>query len=43
MPNNLNLVPISINVFAQQLNIVTANILPTIGAPAFANPVGEFF
>jgi hypothetical protein len=43
MPNNLNPVPILVNLSFQQLIIVTANILPTIDAPAFADLVGEFF
>jgi len=42
MPNNLDLVPTSINIFPLQLIAATANITPTIDAPAFANPVGEF-
>jgi hypothetical protein len=42
MPNNPNLVPISINLCPQQLIIATINILPTINAPTFANRVGEF-
>ncbi len=32
MPNNLDLVPTSINLFPQQLIVVTANIPPTIDA-----------
>jgi len=43
VPNNLDPVPTSINLSPQQLIIVTVNIPPTINAPAFANPVGEFF
>jgi hypothetical protein len=43
MPNNPDLVPISINFSPQQLIITTANIPPTIDAPTFANPMGEFF
>jgi len=43
MPNNLDLVPTSINLFPQQLIVVTANIPPTIDAWAFADPMGEFF
>ncbi len=43
MPNNPNLVPISVNLSFQQFIIATANIPPTIDAPAFANPMGEFF
>ncbi len=42
MPNNPDVVPISINLFPQQLIVVTANILPTIDALAFTDPVGEF-
>jgi hypothetical protein len=43
MPNNPNPIPISINLSPQQLIMATANIPPTIDAPTFANPVGEFF
>jgi hypothetical protein len=43
MPNNPNLVPTSVNLSPQQFIIVTTNIPPTIDAPAFADPVGEFF
>jgi hypothetical protein len=43
MPNNPNPVPTSINLSPKQLIVVTANIPPTIDAPAFADQVGEFF
>jgi hypothetical protein len=43
MFNNFDLVPISINLFSQQLIVTTVNIPPTIDAPAFVDPVGEFF
>jgi hypothetical protein len=43
MPNNLDPVPTLVNLSPQQLIVATANILPTIDALAFANPVGEFF
>ncbi len=43
LPNNLNLVPISINLSPQQLIATTVNILLTINAPAFVNLIGEFF
>jgi len=43
VPNNPNLVPTLINIFPQQLIATTANIPPTTNAPAFADPVGEFF
>jgi hypothetical protein len=43
MPNNLDLVLISVNLSPQQLIVITSNIPPTINAPAFADPVGEFF
>jgi hypothetical protein len=43
MPNNSNPVPTSINLYLQQLIAVTANIPPTTDAPAFIDPVGEFF
>jgi hypothetical protein len=43
VPNNPNPVPISVNLSPQQLIITTANIPPTIDAPAFVDLVGEFF
>jgi len=43
VPNNPDLIPTSINLSFQQLIAVVANILPTTDAPAFANPVGDFF
>jgi len=43
VPNNPNPVPISVVLSFQQLIAATANIPPTINAPTFANPVGEFF
>jgi hypothetical protein len=43
VPNNPDLVPISINLSPQQLTIATTNNPSTIDAPAFADPVGEFF
>jgi hypothetical protein len=43
MPNNLNSIPISVNLFPQQFITTTTNILPTIDAPAFADLMGEFF
>jgi hypothetical protein len=43
VPNNLDLVPTSINFSLQQFIVVTTNILPTIDATTFADPVGEFF
>ncbi len=43
MPNNPDSVPISVNLSLQQLIVGIANIPPTIDAPAFANPMGEFF
>jgi len=43
MPNNSNPVPTSINLYLQQLIAITANIPPTTDAPAFIDPVGEFF
>ncbi len=39
--NNLNPVPTSIKLSPRQL--ITANILATIDASTFANPMGEFF
>jgi len=43
VPNNPNPIPTSINISPQQLIVATTNIPPTIDAPAFADPVGEFF
>ncbi len=43
MPNNPNSIPILIKKFPQQLIVATTNIPPTIDAPIFADPVGEFF
>jgi len=43
MTNNPNPVPTSVNLFLQQLIVAPANIPPTTGALAFADPVGEFF
>jgi hypothetical protein len=43
VPNNLDSVPISVNLSPQQLIVVTANIPPTIDAPTFVDSVGEFF
>jgi hypothetical protein len=43
VPNNPDLLPISINLSPQQLIVTTANNPPTINAPAFANPMGDFF
>ncbi len=43
VPNNLDLEPISVNLFPQQVIVVIANILPTIDALTFADPMGEFF
>jgi hypothetical protein len=43
VPNNPDPVPISLNFFPQQLSTSTTNIPSTIDAPAFVNPMGEFF
>ncbi len=43
VPNNLDLVPISINLYPQQLIATIANILPTINAPGFIDQWGNFF
>jgi hypothetical protein len=43
VPNNPDPVPTSVNIFPQQLIIATVNIPPTIDAPTFADPMGEFF
>jgi hypothetical protein len=42
VPNNSNLVLTSINLSPQQLIATIANILPTINAQVFPNPMGEF-
>jgi hypothetical protein len=41
--NNLDSIPTSINFSPQQFIIVSTNIPPTINAPAFVDPMGEFF
>jgi hypothetical protein len=41
--NNEDSVPTSINLYPQQFYDVIANIPPTIHAPIFVNPMGEFF
>ncbi len=43
MPNNSDLIPTLVNLSPQQLITAIVNILPTIDAPAFVDPVGEFF
>jgi hypothetical protein len=43
VPNHPDLIPTSVSLSPQQFIVVTTNILPIIDAPAFANPVGEFF
>jgi hypothetical protein len=43
VPNNLDPVPILVNLSPQQLIAATANIPPTIDAATFVNPVAEFF
>jgi hypothetical protein len=43
VPNNPDPVPTLVNFFLQQLIVATANILPTINALAFVDPMGEFF
>jgi hypothetical protein len=43
MPNNPNMILISVNFSPQQLITTIANTPSTIDAPTFANPVGEFF
>jgi hypothetical protein len=43
MPNNLDPVPILVNFSPQQLIVATTNIPPTIDAPTFVDPMGEFF
>jgi hypothetical protein len=43
VPNNLDLVPTSVNLSPQQLIPTTINIPPTIDAPAFVDPMGEFY
>jgi hypothetical protein len=43
VPNNPDPVPTSINLSLQQFIVATINIPFTTDAPAFADPVGEFF
>jgi hypothetical protein len=43
MPNNPDLIFILVNLFPQQFIVVIANILLSVHALAFADPVGEFF
>jgi hypothetical protein len=43
IPNIPYSIPTLINLSFQQLIVTITNIPPTIDAPAFANPVGEFF
>jgi hypothetical protein len=43
MLNNINSVPTPINFSSQQLIVITPSIPPTIDAPAFVDPMGEFF
>jgi hypothetical protein len=43
VPNNPNPVLTLVNFSPQQLIVVTINIPPTIDAPTFVDPVGEFF
>jgi len=43
MPNNPNSVLTLVNISPQQLIVATTNILPTIDALAFTDPMGEFF
>jgi hypothetical protein len=43
VPNNLDPVPTSVNLSPQKLIVATANIPFTTDAPAFVDPVGEFF
>jgi hypothetical protein len=43
VPNNLDSVLILVNLSFQQFIVATANISPTIDAPVFVNPMGEFF
>ncbi len=43
VPNNPYPVATSVNLFPQQLIVATTNIPPTINAPTFVDPVGEFF
>jgi hypothetical protein len=43
MPNNPDVVPTLVNLYPQQLITPTTNNPPTIDAPTFVDPVGEFF
>jgi hypothetical protein len=43
LPNNPDPIPISVNLFFQQLIVATVNIFPTIDALAFVDPMGKLF
>jgi hypothetical protein len=43
VPNNPYPIPTAINLSLQQFIVVTANNPPTIDAPTFIDPIGEFF
>jgi len=43
VPNNPDPVPTLVNLSPQQLIVATTNIPPTTDAPAFTDPLGEFF
>jgi len=43
VPNNLDPIPTLVNLSPQQFIVATANILPTIDAPTFADRVKDFF
>jgi hypothetical protein len=43
VPNNPDPIPTLVNLSLQQLIVATTNIPPTINAPTFADPMGEFF
>jgi hypothetical protein len=43
MPKYPNVIPTLVILFFQQFIVAIANIPPTMDAPTFTNPVGEFF
>jgi hypothetical protein len=43
VPNNPDPILTSVNLSPQQLIVATTNILPTINASGFVDPMGEFF
>jgi hypothetical protein len=43
LPNNPDPIPISVNLFFQQLIAATVNIFPTIDAMVFVEPMRKLF